>query len=324
MREKLSMSRRLALAYHNLSVTLEAGMPIFKSLNIIVEGQQGRFKRLFSDLAGSISKGNSLAEAMARHSNVFAHIDLMLVETGEATGNLAEVFRMLSGWYEFRDRIRKKMLSRLMLPFMLIFVAAIVGPLPFFFLGKIRLGQYIGRMIGILALFFLPAGLIFGVYFLMSKVAIFRRFLDALILRIPLFGQAVRQLAISRFCRAFNMHYKAGVPVTQCVQKAAGVTGNTAVGNFFKGGVKSALAGKMVSEGFSRKLSADFLHLWQIGEQTGELDKTVQKLASDLSESAEFMFNEMGQWMPRLIYWLVCITIIIQILMITDFIVRQY
>jgi type IV pilus assembly protein PilC len=318
------MSRKLALAYHNLSVALEAGMPIFKSLNTIVEGQQGRFKRIFSDLASSISKGNSLAEAMAKHSNVFAHIDLMLVETGEATGNLAEVFRMLSGWYEFRDRIRKKILSRLMLPFVLIFFAAIVGPLPFFFLGKIGLGQYIGRVIGILALFYLPVGLILGVCFLMSKVAIFRRFLDALILRIPLFGQAVRQLAISRYCQAFNMHYKAGVPITQCAQKAANVTGNAVISGFFKGGTESARAGNMVCEGFSRRLPAEFLHLWQIGEETGELDKTVQKLASASGESAEFLFNELGQWLPRVIYWLVCIIIIIQILMIAAFITRQY
>jgi type IV pilus assembly protein PilC len=318
------MSSKLALAYHNLSVTLEAGIPISTSLNIIVEGQKGRLKRVFADLAKFISKGNSLAEAMARQPGVFAHIDLMLVETAEATGNLAEVFRMLSGWYEFSDRLWKKMLARLMLPFVLIFVAAIFGPLPFFFLGKIELGQYISRVTGILALFFLPAGLILGAYYLMRKVAIFRRFLDALILRIPLFGQAVRQLAISRFCRAFNMLYKAGVPITQCVQKAACVTGNATVDNFFKGGFKSALAGNMISEGFSRKLSAEFLHLWQIGEESGELDKTVQKLASDSGESAEFLFNELGQWLPRVTYWLVCIVIAFQIFRIAAFISGIY
>jgi len=318
------MSRKLALAYHNLSVTLEAGMPILKSLNIIVEGQQGRLKRVFSDLAGSISKGNSLVEAMAKHSNVFSHIDLMLVETAEVSGNLADAFRMLSGWHEFCGRLKNKILSGLMLPIMLISVAVVIGPMPFLFLGKIGLVRYLGEMIGTLAIFYLPAGLILGAYYLIGRIVIFRWFMDALILRIPLFGLAIRQLAISRYCRAFNMLYKAGVPITQCAQKAADVTGNAVISNYFKGGAKSALAGNMVGEGFSRRLPADFLHLWQIGEETGELDKAVQKLADVSSESAEFLFRELSQWLPRFIYWLVCIVIVVQILRIAAFISTMY
>ncbi len=318
------MSRKLALAYHNLSVTLDAGMPILTSLNTIVEGQRGRLKRVFADLANFISKGNSLTEAMARHSNFFARIDLMLIGAAEESGNLTDAFRMLSGWYEFCDRLKKKMLSGLMLPFMLIGLAAVVGPLPFFFQGKIGLDRYIGEIVGTLALFYLPFVLILVVHYLMRRVVVFRWFFDALILRIPLFGQAVRQLAISRYCRAFNMLYKAGVPITQCAQKAAGVTGNAAVGNYFKGGAKSALAGNMVGEGFSRRLPTEFLHLWQIGEEMGELGNTVQKLADVSSESAEFLFNELSQWLPRFVYWLVCIIIIYQIFKIATFISRMY
>jgi type IV pilus assembly protein PilC len=318
------MSRELALAYHNLSVTLEAGMPILKALNVIVEGQKGRLKRVFTDLAKFISKGHRLTEAMAREPNVFAHIDVMLVEAAEESGNLADAFRMLSGWYEFCGRLKKQMLSGLMLPFMLISIAAIVGPLPFFFQGRIGLDRYIGEITVTLAVFYLPFVLILVVYYLMRRVVIFRWFFDALILRIPLFGQAVRQLAISRYCRAFNMLYKAGVPITQCAQKAASVTGSAVIGNLFKGGAKSALDGNLVSEGFSRRLPSEFLHLWRIGEETGELGSTVQKLADASSESAEFLFRELSRWLPRFVYWLVCIIMIIQIFRIAVFISGMY
>jgi type IV pilus assembly protein PilC len=318
------MSRKLALAYHNLSVTLEAGLPILKALNIIIEGQRGRLKRVFADLANFISKGHRLTEAMARHSSFFARIDVMLIEAAEESGNLADAFRMLSGWYEFCDRLKKRMLSGLVLPFVLIGVAAFVGPLPFFFQGKIGLDRYIGEAICTLAVVYLPFAFIIVVYYLIRRVVIFRRFFDAIIMRIPLFGQAIRQLAISRYCRAFNMLYKAGVPITQCAQKAADVTGNAVIGNYFRGGAKSALAGNMVGEGFSRRLPRDFLNLWQIGEETGELGNAVQKLADASGESAEFLFNELSKWLPRFVYWLVCVIMAFQIFRIAVFIAGMY
>ncbi len=307
------MKRNLAIIYHDLAVMFEAGLPILKSLNTVASGLRPSLKKVFSNLAGSVSKANSLAESMAKYPNVFAPLDLMLVETAELSGKLPECFSMLSAWYEFCNRIKRIILSRLMLPLVLIHIVALIGPFPTLFLGQTTIADYILEVAATLALFYVPAAITLAILYLMPRTGLLRRFLDALTLRTPLLGRAVRQLAISRYCRAFNMLYKAGVPIAQCAQKAPGVTGNAIIADFFKGGAESVRAGNPVCDGFSRKLPIDFLNLWQIGEETGELDNSIQKLADNSGESAQFLFTQLGQWLPRLIYWLICIVIVIKI-----------
>jgi type IV pilus assembly protein PilC len=138
--------------------------------------------------------------------------------------------------------------------------------------------------------------------------------MDALVLKIPVLGQALRKIAIGRYCWAFYMLYKAGVPIIQCAQQAIDVTGNVVVSDLLKGGAESARAGNMVCEGFSPELPADFLNLWRIGEETGELDSCVKRLADNTSEGAERLFDEFTQWLPRLIYFLICVMLVILIL----------
>jgi type IV pilus assembly protein PilC len=307
------MMKNLAIVYHNLAIMFDAGMPILKSLNTIAHGLPPVFKKVFSDLASSVSKGNSLAESMAKYPNVFAPLDLMLVETAELSGKLPECFSMLSAWYEFSKRIKRLINSGLILPLLLIHIVAFVGPLPILILGQITFAGYILEAAATLFLFYIPLAITLAILYLMPRTSQLRRFLDALTLKIPLLGQAVSQLAISPHCRAFNMLYKAGVPIAQCAQKALGATGNTVIADFFKGGAESVQAGNPVYDGFSPKLPIDFLNLWQIGEETGELDNCIQKLADNSGESAQFLFTQFGQWLTRLIYWLICIVFVIQI-----------
>jgi len=152
-----------------------------------------------------------------------------------------------------------------------------------------------------------------AVYHSVPNTGLFRRLLDALILRIPLLGQAVRQLSICRYCRGFNMLYKAGVPIKDCAAQATELTGNLIIADMFKGGATSIAAGKMAFEGFSNRLPLDYLNIWQTGEQIGELDKMVDKIAEISGDRAELLFTEFAKWLPRLIYALVAVVLIIQI-----------
>jgi type II secretory pathway component PulF len=307
------MTRNLALAYHNLSIMLEAGIPVFRAFTTTAQTSKGRLRHAFSAVAQKISKGESLVEAMLKYPKVFAPLDITLIEAADLSGKLPESLMLLSRWYDFRRHLRGVITSGLMLPFVLINVTAFIGPLPALLLGKIGLIHYIIEAIGTLALFYLPFTIILAILRLTPSAGLSRRLLDAFTLRIPLLGRAVRQLALTRFCRVFNMLYKVGVPITQSAQKATGLTGNWTMTKLLKGGAESAQAGNMVCDGFSNKLPIEFLSLWRIGEETGELDNTVNRLADTTGQTAERLLFEFSQWLPRVIYWLVSIVIIIQI-----------
>ena len=312
------MANKLATAYHNLSIMLEAGIPVQRALNTIAAGLKGELRKTFLNLVKGVSAGNCLAETMSKYPNVFATLDVMLVDAADTSGNLSESLKLLSEWYDFSNRLKNRLISGLMLPLVVIHIAVLVGPLPYLFMGIINVAGYIIKVAITLALFYIPLSIILATLHLMPNTGTIRRFLDFVVLKIPILGLAVRQLALSRYCRAFNMLYKAGIPIIQCAQQAPGVTGNVIVADIVKGGAESSQAGNMVWEGFSPKLPADFLNLWRIGEETGELDNSIKRLADNTTENAEQLFSEFVQWLPRIIYWLICAVIVMQILMIAS------
>jgi type II secretory pathway component PulF len=114
------------------------------------------------------------------------------------------------------------------------------------------------------------------------------------------------------------MLYKAGVPITKCAQTAPTVTGNLIVAEKFKGGALSAQSGNMVFEGFSRVLPPELLGLWEIAEQSGQLDDSVERLGNTFGDNAEFLFRQFAQWFSRLVYLMVSGYIAMQIFRIAS------
>ena len=307
------MRSKFALIYHDLAVLLDAGLPIIKSLDTVSEGLQGHLRKLFSKLSQSVSQGNTFADSMAEYPKVFARLDLMLVKAAEFSGELPNCFKMLSNWYEFKNRIKGILISGLILPFMILHIMVFIVPLPSMVLGKISTSEYFMKITIALGFLYLLIGIPLTLYYSTPNTGIFRILLDALILRIPILGQAVRQLSICRYCRGFNMLYKAGVPIKDCAAQAPELTGNLIIADIFQGGAASIAAGNMAYKGFSRSLPLDYLNIWQTGEQIGELDKMVDKIAEIAGDRAELLFTEFAKWLPRLLYALVCIVLIIQI-----------
>jgi type IV pilus assembly protein PilC len=299
----------LARAYQDLATLLDAGIPILRSFDILVEGRQGRFRHILSSVRESLSKGSSLAEAMDPHPRVFPDLDRMLLEAAETSGSLPVSFKMLSHWHEFIQRITRRIWMGLMYPFFILHMGALLFPLPALILsfanGRAEVGAYLRGVIGVLLLLYVPLLTILAVLHFKERAHLLRLALDSLVLRIPLLGRAVYQLSICRYTQAFSMLYKAGVPITECTEKATRATGNMVVARLFEGGTASVRRGGTVSEGFSRRLPAEYLDLWRIGEESGELDKTTAKIAEIAADRADFCFVQFGDWLPKIVYFMI-------------------
>lgn len=318
------MSNSLAIAYHNLSNMLDAGVPLLRSLNTVTPGLKPPMRKAFLTLADGVAKGNPLAEAMILHPKVFGPVDIMLVEVGEKSGNLSDLIALLSKWHEMAHRMLKKLLSGLILPVLVLTIAAFVYPLPGFVLGGWDVKSYLLNVVGILMLFWVPAGIIVFIVCMTPRTGFLRRLLDRVALRIPILGTAIRKLAISRFCWAFHMLIKAGVPVSDSVEMAVSVTGNLVVADLFRPATESVKAGQLMSEGFSTKLPLDLKEMLKVGEETGRLDDVSKRLADNYTERAEFWFAEFTRWFPRFVYLLICIMLIFMIFKLAGSIRAMY
>jgi len=124
------MSSSLAIAYNNLSHMLDAGVPLQRSLNTLTPGLKPRLQKAFLALAEGVAQGNPLAETMILHPKVFDPVDIMLVEVGEKSGNLPDLIALLSKWHEMSARMLKRLISGLLLPVLVLTIAAFVFPLP--------------------------------------------------------------------------------------------------------------------------------------------------------------------------------------------------
>lgn len=309
----MSSRSRLARAYYDLAVMLDAGMPILRSLDVVVEGREGYLKRIFSQVRETISRGSSLTEALAEHRNVFPDLDRMLVEAAETSGALGDSFKMLSQWHEFMHRITRRIQVGLIYPFLILHIAAFVVGVPSLVLGSLSMAGYLQQALRILLLLYVPTAVVIVFLFLRERIPPLRLPLDLLALRIPILGRAIYHLSVCRYAKAFGMLYGAGVPMTETAERATRATGNVVVAQLFAGGMATVRAGGMASEGFSKRLPAEYRHLWQIGEETGELDKTAEKVAEISGDRADLFFTAFARWMPWFVYALICVVLIILI-----------
>ncbi len=297
--------RRINL-YHNLSVMLAAGVSVVRALQTVPKG--GRIGRVFQQIAASVADSQSLAEAVEHHNKHFDPLDVALIRIGEDTGQLPEMFEMLSEWYAFCLRLRRIIGSGLVLPVVMIHLLALMAPVPSFAMGGWDVGLYIRSAAAILMLFYIPAAVILGVIYLTPKRGLLRTLLDTFVLAVPVLGPAVRDLALSRYCRIFAIGLKAGLPIRRGADLAFQVAGNAAIRRAVSGGIEAVKRGEEISTGFSsRRLPEEFIAVWQVGEETGDLDESTDRLGRIYADSAERRFQAVAVWTPRLVYAIVVV-----------------
>jgi type II secretory pathway component PulF len=306
----MASKTRLAQAYYDLAVMLDAGMPILRSLDILIQGRKGSLKRVLSQVRESLSQGSSLAESMGRHRRVFPDLDRMLVEAAETSGSLGDSFKMLSQWHEFMHRIAQRIGVGLIYPALIFHIGAFVFGfatfLPNFPTGR----QYLIKVVSILLLFYVPAAVVILVMRMQERVPAVRYPLDFLVLRIPILGAAIYHLSICRYAKAFSMMYRAGVPISETTERATRATGNAVVARLFKGGANSVRQGGSAWEGYSKRMRPEYYHLWQVGEETGEIDKSADKIAEIASDRADLLFTQFAFWMPWFVYAMIAAILI--------------
>ena len=291
--------------YHNLSVLLAAGMPITRSLQSVQK--QGKIGRLFTQISQDVSTGQSLLDAVNRHDNQFSSLDLILIEVGEQTGQMAEVFEALSQWYAFRQKLLRAIRSGMLLPVLYIHATAFIVPVVACALNEFNPMIYVRGVLTILAMFYIPAALAAAIIFLTPKQGPLRQMMDRVLLAIPLLGAAIRDLELGRFSKIFAITYKSGIPILRCAEFAMSSLKNRVIFEKLKGSSERVRLGEEMSTGFSASLPGEFLGLWQTGEQSGDLDEAARRLGEIYSNSAEQRFITVAQWATRLSYAFICI-----------------
>lgn len=293
--------RTLAEFTSQLAVLLNAGIPITKSLRIL-EGQlpPGPMKRVAASLVEDVEGGTALSEAMTKHDGVFDALYTNMVRAGEAGGVQEEILNRLSGFLTASEAIKSRVKGALAYPVAILIVAIVVLLLVFAFViprfkqvfeatGKgamhwttqlvIDIGEHLKFWWWI---YLVAAVLLFMLHrLLLVRAAGYRSVMHRFALRVPLFGKLVHKSLVARFARTFGTLIQSGVPHLDALDILAASTANVHMKSAV-GGVQASIregAGFAVPMGESGMFDDIVVNMVDVGEQTGELDRMLTKIA---------------------------------------------
>lgn len=296
---------RVALFTRQLATLVGAGMPLLRSLELLVRQDRGSSLRpVLADLAEVIRAGESLSAGLGRHPQAFDPLYANMVRAGEAGGMLDTVLERLAQFLEKTEKVRGKVKAAMAYPIIVMIVAGgIVMALTTFVVPKfeqIFLTQLQGRSLPALtqAVLVVSKGVARHFAFLVAGglVAVVaagwagrqewtRRWRDRAVLRLPVLGEFVLRVAVARFARIFGTLLSAGVPILQALMLTREATANRAVA-----GALAQLHGRLeagATVAGSLEETALFPPLLpamaEVGEATGKLPEMLESIA-DLYE----------------------------------------
>ncbi len=288
----------LALFCRQLATLLGAGITIMQSLSIISKQVSSiKLQNTIKDMEKNMEQGLSLHEAMAKHVVLFSELWINLVESGEASGNLAVVLERLARYLERNAEFKKKIISSLIYPALLI--VASTGALLFLTIKIIPTFTELFRSFNV-KLPFLTQVLILTSEVLRKYVVaifgglgvsffLFRRFIatdngrriyEKFKFNLPVFGDFFRSLIVERFCSEMSTLLESGVPILYSLEIAEHSVGNLLVADIIRGIKDEVREGRPLSQPLEKSgfFEPMVVQMVSIGEEIGELPNMFKRL----------------------------------------------
>jgi len=287
-----------AVFFRQLATMLQAGITLGSALDMLVEQTENRrFAEAIREVKTAVDRGTTLSAAMASRKE-FSKLMVAIARAGEEGGVLESSLDRLATFLERQDELRKKIISASTYPAVVMSFAILVVFLlvtvimprfaSIFMDLDIRLPlptrMILGFSVWLNHYWYLPVVLvlllILGLYAL-SKGKGTKKRLDALRLRLPLFGDIWKKSALARTFRTFAALVQAGVPILSALEMTGGVSGNAVVEDAFAVMYDQARRGASLGETAKKILVIPPIaaHMMAIGEQTGRLEEMVDKVA---------------------------------------------
>lgn len=296
--ERVNRKDLITFSVH-LSTTLSAGVPILQSLqDLINECEKPGFKKVIEDVTRNIQAGSSFSDALSKHPKVFTELYVSIVKAGEATGNVDKVLDDLVAFLEWQESLAMDVKQATIYPaFVLTAVISLVVLLMTFVFPRFtvifertnvplplptRIVMGLSNFITSYWFFIVMAILAIIVsHRLIVKTPKGRYFFDKLKLNLPVFGNLMRKIALSRFSHHFSALLKAGVEIYHSLMVTERVVGNTVIAGVISSARDYISAGGSLSESLKKgnEFPSMVIRMISIGETSGSMDKTLDKVS---------------------------------------------
>jgi type IV pilus assembly protein PilC len=302
-RGKKVKAKELAIFTRQFSVMIDAGLPLVSCLDILAQQQQNAFfKDVLNQVRQNVEEGSTLAASLAKHPKVFDNLYTHMVEAGETGGVLDLILQRLATLIEKVVKLKRSIVSAMIYPSAVVGVAIaavaviLIVVIPQFeqiFLGLLgpgealplptRIVMFISSLIagwGGVAALILMIGAAVGTKFY-YKTPKGRHNIDAMLLKVPIFGSILRKIAVARFSRILSTLLSSGVPILQSLEITARTAGNVIVENAILKIRDAVERGESFVEPLRQTdvFPNMVAQMVGVGEQTGAMDAMLGKIA---------------------------------------------
>ena len=297
-----------AIFSRQFAALVNAGVAIVRGLTVLSEQcSNPKLKAALVEICGDVQTGINLSDSMRKHPECFDGLYVSMVQAGEVGGVLDEVLNRLAKLLEDMARLQNQIKSAMSYPVVVGFLATaiFVGMTVFLIPIFADIFVSIGAELPPLTLFLMTCSkvlrsywslLVIGILFVLSflykqyyKTPVGRLHIDSIALKLPLFGDLIQKSAIARFSRTFGSLTRSGVPILTCLEIVRDTSGNQVIANAIDAAREEVQQGGMISVALLTEnvFPAMAIQMMSIGEETGQLDAMLMKVADFYEDEVE-------------------------------------
>ncbi|MBL7106567.1 MAG: type II secretion system F family protein [Phycisphaerae bacterium] len=300
-----------------LSTLQDAGLPILRSLRVLEEQQKkGTFKKVLGYVSDDIEGGSTLSESMARFPKTFDRLAVGMVAAGETGGVLDLILARIADFMEKSQKLKAKVKSAMVYPTVVLGAAFLIllGLMTFVVpkfndvLNDMLEGEPMNKItttvLGISSWIAYEWGWLYliGAPFAISIILKFiRRFrmgryvLDSINLRLPVIGPLGNKISVSRWTRTLGTLVAAGVPILDAIKTSSETAGNEVFTSMLGNVHDSIRQGETFADPLGKSKTVDLIvtNMVAVGEETGDLDKMLLKIADDYDEQVDVLVDSL-------------------------------
>lgn len=299
--------QELAATTRQLSTLVGAGLPLVSSLNVLVsQTGENNLRKVLAQIKDSINEGNSLTQSLGQYPHIFNAFYANMVRAGEMSGTLHVVLERLADYLERQETLKSKIRSALAYPILMFFIGSSVlfflisfvvpnitrifqdmhQRLPVFTMVLISISSFLKDYWWLVLISLMGIAVIIR-YFLHTLKG--RRWWDAWKVKIPVVGEILRQIYLSRFSRTLGTLLQSDVPLLQALEITRHVINNTVFSEELKKVVVEVEEGRGLAQSLTK--SGQFpplvLEMIAVGEQSGTVEKMLFRTADALEREVE-------------------------------------
>jgi general secretion pathway protein F len=304
-----------------MATLLKAGIPLAEALGALVDQVTNvRMKTPLSEVRTMVNEGSSFADALAKHPKIFDELFVSMVRAGEIAGNLDEVLTRLADFLEGSQKLKSKVQSAMIYPMVMVTVTVgIIGVLMVKVIPEITsMFTQQGKTLPINTRMLIASSGFMGahwkgilLFIVLASIGFVKwkatkdgkETWHKFVLKIPVLGQLVRTINVSRFARTLGTMLESGVPMLRALDTSKQIVANVVLQHAIENAKRAVTEGESLAQ--TLKKSGEFpptmIHMTAVGERAGQLEQMLERVATTYETEVDVKLGRMTALLEPLI-----------------------